>query len=130
LLRASEPRVGLSEITVLAENNRGLPAAVALVCSALALLGAEANAQSAAPSSPAADGRKTVRMVRSATPPVIDGKLDEAVWQTADVITDFHQIRPGDGATPSEPTSRPRSISSTTTTRSISARACTTASPR
>ncbi len=43
-------------------------------------------------------------MVRTATPPVIDGKLDEAVWQTADVITDFHQIRPGDGATPSEPT--------------------------
>ncbi|HUQ53977.1 MAG TPA: carbohydrate binding family 9 domain-containing protein [Gammaproteobacteria bacterium] len=43
-------------------------------------------------------------MVRTATPPVIDGKLDEAVWQTADVITDFHQIRPGDGSTPSEPT--------------------------
>ena len=43
-------------------------------------------------------------MVRTAMPPVIDGKLDEAVWQTADVITDFHQIRPGDGAAPSEPT--------------------------
>ena len=49
--------------------------------------GADAAAQSAAPS--AADARKTVRMVRTATPPVIDGKLDEAVWQTADVITDF-----------------------------------------
>ena len=85
----------------MANDNRGLSAAVAIACSALALLGADAGAQSAAP---AADGRKTVRMVRTATPPVIDGKLDEAVWQTADVITDFHQIRPGDGATPSEPT--------------------------
>ena len=43
-------------------------------------------------------------MARTATPPVIDGKLDEAIWQTADVISDFHQIRPGDGAAPSEPT--------------------------
>jgi hypothetical protein len=85
----------------LAKDNRGLSAAVAFVCSALALLSVDTQAQSAAP---AADARKTVRMVRTATPPVIDGKLDEAVWQTADVITDFHQIRPGDGATPSEPT--------------------------
>ena len=86
----------------MANDNRGLSAAVAFACSALALLSADAGAQSAAPSS--AEARKTVRMVRIATPPVIDGKLDEAVWQTADVITDFHQIRPGDGATPSEPT--------------------------
>ena len=86
----------------MANDNRGLSAAVAIVCSALALLGADAGAQSTAPAS--ADARKTVRMVRTATPPVIDGKLDEAIWQTADVITDFHQIRPGDGATPSEPT--------------------------
>jgi hypothetical protein len=86
----------------LANDNRGLSAAVALACSALALLSADAGAQSNA--APAAESRKTVRMVRTATPPVIDGKLDEAVWQTADVITDFHQIRPGDGATPSEPT--------------------------
>lgn len=47
---------------------------------------------------------KTVRVVRVETPPVIDGKLDDAVWQRADVITDFHQIRPGDGTPPSEPT--------------------------
>jgi hypothetical protein len=53
---------------------------------------------------PAAEPRKSVRMVRVDTPPVIDGKLDDAVWQQADVITDFHQIRPGDGAPTSEPT--------------------------
>ena len=83
----------------MANDNRALLAAIAIACSALALLGSGASAQSAAPP---ADARKTVRMVRTTTPPVIDGKLDEAVWQTADVITDFHQIRPGDGATPSE----------------------------
>ena len=47
---------------------------------------------------------KVVRVVRVASPPVIDGRLDDEVWQQADVITDFHQIRPGDGAEPSEVT--------------------------
>ena len=85
----------------MANDNRALQAAIAIACSALALLGSDASAQRAAPT---VDTRNTVRMVRTTTPPVIDGKLDEAVWQTADVITNFHQIRPGDGATPSEPT--------------------------
>jgi len=85
----------------LANDYRAVPAATAIACSALALLGFDASAETTVPS---ADARKTVRMVRATTPPVIDGKLDEAVWQTADVITDFHQIRPGDGATPSERT--------------------------
>jgi len=49
-------------------------------------------------------GQKQVRAVRVDTPPIIDGVLDEAVWQQANVITDFHQTRPGDGATPSERT--------------------------
>jgi hypothetical protein len=47
---------------------------------------------------------KVVRVVRVASPPVIDGLLDDTVWEEADVITDFHQIRPGDGAEPSERT--------------------------
>jgi hypothetical protein len=90
----------------LANDLRAPRGAIAIACSAAALLGAAAAAESTESSTaPAAsDGRKTVRMVRATTPPVIDGKLDEAVWQTADVITDFHQIRPGDGSTPSEPT--------------------------
>jgi hypothetical protein len=49
-------------------------------------------------------GDKTVRIVRATTPPVIDGKLDDAVWQTAPLIDDFHQIRPTDGGAPSERT--------------------------
>jgi hypothetical protein len=47
---------------------------------------------------------KSVRAVRVDTPPIIDGKLDDAVWSQANVVTDFHQIRPGDGVEPSEPT--------------------------
>jgi hypothetical protein len=47
---------------------------------------------------------KVLRAVRVDTPPVIDGKLDDAVWELAEPISDFHQIRPGDGAEPSEKT--------------------------
>ncbi|MGV3592066.1 MAG: DUF5916 domain-containing protein [Gammaproteobacteria bacterium] len=57
-----------------------------------------AFAQSAAPE------QKTVQAVRVDTAPVMDGVLDDAVWQQAIPITDFHQIRPGDGTPPSEPT--------------------------
>ena len=55
---------------------------------------------------PVANGNSTkaVRVVRVYTPPVIDGRLDEAVWGQAEVITDFHQVRPGDGTPPSERT--------------------------
>ncbi len=36
--------------------------------------------------------------------PVIDGKLDEVVWQSAAVLKDFYQIDPGDNISPSKPT--------------------------
>ena len=38
------------------------------------------------------------------TAPVIDGKLDEEVWQKAVVLKDFYQIQPGDNTPPSKPT--------------------------
>lgn len=47
---------------------------------------------------------KQFRAVRVANRPVIDGVIDEEVWQQAQVVTDFHQIRPGDGTLPSERT--------------------------
>src|SRR5437763_256395 len=47
---------------------------------------------------------KKVRIVRTTTPPVIDGKVDDAVWATAALIDDFHQVRPTDGGAPSERT--------------------------
>lgn len=37
-------------------------------------------------------------------PPVIDGNLNDAVWQSAAVLKDFYQIDPGDNAAPSKPT--------------------------
>jgi hypothetical protein len=47
---------------------------------------------------------KSVRAVRVGSAPVIDGRLDDAVWAEAEVIDDFHQTRPGDGLEPSERT--------------------------
>lgn len=58
-----------------------------------------AKAQDAGTQSPV-----TLQIVRAATPPVIDGKLDEDVWKSAAVIDDLRQIRPGDRAPPSERT--------------------------
>jgi hypothetical protein len=48
--------------------------------------------------------QKEFRAVRVETAPVIDGRLDDAVWQLAEPISDFHQIRPGDQVSPSEAT--------------------------
>lgn len=45
-----------------------------------------------------------VTIPRFEKPPVIDGKLDEAVWQSAVVLKDFYQIQPGDNIAPSKPT--------------------------
>lgn len=53
---------------------------------------------------PAHSAMKQVRAVRVDTPPLIDGDLSDPIWQQAEVITDFHQSRPGDGAVPSEET--------------------------
>ena len=53
---------------------------------------------------PDADVLKSVRMVRTDTPPVIDGRLDDAVWARAAVVDDFHQSQPIEGAEPTERT--------------------------
>jgi hypothetical protein len=51
-----------------------------------------------------ADSNKQVRVVRVESAPLIDGRLDDPVWQDAEVLTDFHQTRPNNGAEPSDPT--------------------------
>jgi hypothetical protein len=53
---------------------------------------------------PVDPGQKSVRVVRAATPPVIDGVLDDAVWQTAALVDNLHQVRPVEYAEPSERT--------------------------
>ena len=40
--------------------------------------------------------------------PNIDGRLDDPVWQTAEVVTGFTQVRPNDGSEPSERSSLAR----------------------
>ena len=47
---------------------------------------------------------KSVAVVRASAPPVIDGVLDEAVWQTAAAIDDMHEIEPVEYDEPSERT--------------------------
>ncbi|MGD2166927.1 MAG: sugar-binding protein, partial [Gammaproteobacteria bacterium] len=49
-------------------------------------------------------GQKEVRVVRTATPPVIDGNLDDAVWANAAVVDDLHQVVPFEYAEPFERT--------------------------
>ena len=53
---------------------------------------------------PADPGQKAVRMVRTDAPPVIDGVLDESVWQQAAFFDDLHQVNPIEYAEPSERT--------------------------
>jgi hypothetical protein len=48
--------------------------------------------------------RKVVQMVRAAEPPVIDGVLDDAVWASAAVVDDLHQVNPIEYAEPFERT--------------------------
>lgn len=58
----------------------------------------------AADPDPTAPVPAQVTIVHADTPPTIDGVLDEAVWAKAAVISDFHQIRPGDHTPPTERT--------------------------
>lgn len=48
--------------------------------------------------------RKSFEIRRTDSPPVIDGKLDDAVWQDTVGIDDFHQTVPTYGAAPTEQT--------------------------
>jgi len=49
-------------------------------------------------------GQKTVRVVRTPSPPEIDGDLSDAVWASAAVVDDLHQIDPIEYAEPFEHT--------------------------
>jgi hypothetical protein len=73
------------------------------ICAAvLCLAAADAAAQSnEALQDP---GQKTVRVVRTSAPPVIDGDLSDAVWAGAAVVDDLHQVTPVEYATPDERT--------------------------
>ena len=67
-------------------------------------------ARGAAPAAPAAAsagilaGRPSVTATRAGTPPAIDGRLDDAVWQSATRVTEFVQSSPVEGAPATEAT--------------------------
>ena len=70
----------------------------ALVCLPILALCARVDAQQAG------SERKSVEIVRTDTPPVIDGHIDEPVWSRAAVIEDLHQMTPIEYAEPSQRT--------------------------
>ena len=47
-----------------------------------------------------ADTQVVGRAVRAATPPVLDGKENDAVWRQAPAMTDFRQFDPGENLPP------------------------------
>ena len=47
---------------------------------------------------------KDIQAVRTDERPVLDGRLDEPLWQNAAVITDFHEVSPNEFESPSEET--------------------------
>jgi hypothetical protein len=56
-----------------------------------------ADSQGASPAS-----RKRVEIARTELEPVLDGVLDDEIWQKATVISDMHQFNPVDQAAPTE----------------------------
>jgi len=79
-----------------------MPLKSSLFSALLCLLSAAALAQNAGPTSAAA--QKTVHVVRTATPPIIDGDISDAVWSTAALVDDLHQVSPNEYAPPDERT--------------------------
>jgi len=47
---------------------------------------------------------KSIEIQRTDSPPVIDGIIDDTVWENAAFIDDLHQVNPVEYATPSERT--------------------------
>ena len=74
------------------------------VLAPLAALGPLVGSVAAQEAVPEGGREKSVRIVRAATPPVIDGVLDEDAWQLAARIEDLHEIQPTEYAPPSERT--------------------------
>lgn len=75
-----------------------------LACAAAALVLLQGGMPAAA-QPPVADSRdKSVEVPRTASPPVLDGVLDDTAWQSATRIDDMHQLDPVDHGVPSERT--------------------------
>ena len=78
-------------------HGRSIQVVLAAIC--VAALNSAAMAQSGSVS-----GQKTMRIARTDSAPVIDGVLDEAIWNRATPIDDFHQINPNEYDEPNQTT--------------------------
>ena len=85
-------------------GNGGAPAAVASGGITIGDRPAELAAAPVLGDAGALAGRVTVRPRRTQTPPDVDGRLDDTVWENAARITDFVQSQPVDGAPATEDT--------------------------
>jgi hypothetical protein len=71
---------------------------------AVAALGFSAGVAGVEQTLPDGGREKSVRIVRIATPPIIDGVLDDEAWQLAVQLDDLHEIQPTEYAPASERT--------------------------
>lgn len=74
-----------------------------VLCTAAAALLPAAAALSQNPTAETG-ATKTIHIARTETPPIIDGRLDDAAWARAAVVDDMHQILPVEYGQPSETT--------------------------
>jgi hypothetical protein len=79
---------------------------LAVLCAALPTFVSARTGDGDDATAPAAVVKKTdpAKLGRFDSAPVIDGKLDEAVWNQAVVLKDFLQVQPGDNIEPSQRT--------------------------
>ena len=75
----------------------------ALAIATTFLLVSQTLAQDEVPGGDRSGRDKVLHMVKTDTPPVIDGIMDD-VWYTAAVVEDFHQVQPIEYSEPSEKT--------------------------
>src|SRR6185503_4819323 len=75
----------------------GLP-----LLAAVTLLVQDGTSQTTRPTPPPAPS--SVRAMRAAQAPIIDGRDDDAVWREARSITEFQEWRPNEGGGPKLPT--------------------------
>ncbi|MBT5904117.1 MAG: carbohydrate binding family 9 domain-containing protein [Opitutaceae bacterium] len=80
------------------------PLTLILVATGLVLVAAVTFGAQGEPSLTPVPESNSVRMVWATEPPKIDGKLDDAVWAKAEVISNFTQVRPAEGVAPTEKT--------------------------
>ena len=81
------------------------PSGAGYACGATALLAVLCASAAAQEDTLAVQsGSKSITISRGESPPIIDGRLNEAVWQQAALVEDLHQVIPTEYAQPTQHT--------------------------